>query len=74
MTIENPNDPRIPRECDLHVTAQELQAIYAGLDELPGKIGREVFNKISAQVQKQIDAALAPPAPSPPAEGEAPPP
>lgn len=36
-----------------------LQAIYQGLDELPGKLGREVMQAIMAQVQQQLDMANA---------------
>lgn len=43
-------------EATLKVNGKDLQAIYAGLDELPGKFGREVYNKMSAQVQAQLDA------------------
>jgi len=41
----------------LEVNGRELQVIYAALDELPGKLSRELFTKIQAQVQKQLDEA-----------------
>ncbi len=66
-----PDDPRIPRECVLRVSGQDLQAILAGIDELPGRISRHVHARITAQVNEQIRAALEPPAappiPPPPA-------
>ena len=40
----------------LTINGLQLQTIYQGLDELPGKIGRPVFISIAEQVQRQIDA------------------
>lgn len=54
-----------PEFAQLTVNGRELQIIYAGLDELPGKISRELYDKIRSQVQAQIAAheAAQPPAP-----------
>lgn len=66
-------DPAAPTVCMLVLTGNDLQVIYGALDELPGKFSRPLYNKISGQVQAQIDAAAKkvaeppdPPAPEPP--------
>jgi hypothetical protein len=42
-------------EVDLpKVNQQELSALLAGLDELPGKIGRALHHKISAHVEQRL--------------------
>jgi hypothetical protein len=40
----------------INLKGQQLQTVYQGLDELPGKVGRPVFLAIAEQVQRQIDA------------------
>ena len=52
-------DPTAPTECTLFLTGNDLQVIYGALDELPGKFSRALYQKISGQVQGQIDAAKA---------------
>lgn len=66
-------DPNAPTECTLVLTGNDLQVIYGALDELPGKFSRSLYNKISGQVQAQIDAAAAAATPPPPPEQPAPP-
>ena len=56
----------VPLTATLTVSGKDLQVIYLALDELPGKLSRELFAKLSAQVQAQIDAATKEP-PAPPA-------
>jgi len=36
------------------VDQKELQTLLAGLDELPGKFGRTLHNKISAHVEQKL--------------------
>jgi hypothetical protein len=46
------------------VTAQELATLLRGLDELPGKVSRVLYDKIVGHVQAQVNAHEQ----SPPAE------
>lgn len=55
----------LPTTCTLTVTGNELQILYRALDELPGKFSRELFAKLSGQVQAQINAAKSAAPPSP---------
>lgn len=41
-------------EVTVTLKAQELTIVLAGLDELPGKVGRPVYLNISQQVEKQL--------------------
>lgn len=34
----------------------DIQAILTGLDELPGKFGRQTFNKVERQINEQVAA------------------
>lgn len=47
----------IPQTVTLTVDGRLLQLIYQGLDELPGKIGREAFTQIQQQVAAHLQAA-----------------
>lgn len=38
------------------LTAQEVEAIMNGLNELPAKISRNVLNKIETQIIQQVQA------------------
>lgn len=48
-----------PTICQIELTGADLQIIYAALDEFPAKQTRVLYNKISAQVQAQIEAHAA---------------
>ena len=46
----------LPTETTITLSGQDLQIIYAALDEIPTKLGRMVYNRISAQVEAQLEA------------------
>lgn len=49
------------KQATLTVTPDQLAAILAGLDELPGKLGRALYAELTSQVRAQMEAHAAPP-------------
>ena len=46
--------PEAPQEFTLTVNAQEKDAIFAGVMELPGRVCLPIINKLQRQVQAQL--------------------
>lgn len=53
-----------PREFDLKVAEQDLNAISQGLVELPWKVANPVIQRLNAQLQPQLQPAPEPEAPA----------
>lgn len=52
-------DPMVPQPGDptaltLHVDSRDVQAIVAGLNELPSKLSRRTLNALEAQVREAV--------------------